>query len=106
MFIATINVPGYLPDGDQSPAVFDTAAEAWAYLAEERELALNLADMVLAEVDLAPAPGDAPDLALGELRRFANVDLPGTVYASNSLSGATHDLGMAYSVVIAEDGGL
>lgn len=37
-YLATINVPGYLPDNvdDDSAAVFDTAAEAWQYLADER----------------------------------------------------------------------
>jgi hypothetical protein len=34
-FVATVNVPGYLPQEDE-PAVFDTAREAWAYLRDER----------------------------------------------------------------------
>lgn len=36
MFVATINVPGYLPDTD--PVECDTAAEAWEHLASERTL--------------------------------------------------------------------
>jgi len=36
MFVATVHVPGYMPM-DDDPPVFDTASEAWAYLATERE---------------------------------------------------------------------
>lgn len=35
MFTATINTPGYLPDSAESSPVFDTAREAWEYLADE-----------------------------------------------------------------------
>jgi hypothetical protein len=34
-FLATINTPGYLPN-DVDPPVFETKADAWAYLAAER----------------------------------------------------------------------
>lgn len=36
MFVATINIPGYLPD-DTDPPTFETAREAWEYLTEERQ---------------------------------------------------------------------
>jgi hypothetical protein len=35
-YVATIHVPGYLPM-DDDPPTFDTPAEAWQYLADERE---------------------------------------------------------------------
>lgn len=36
VYLATINTPGYLPMADE-PAAFDTAREAWGWLAGERE---------------------------------------------------------------------
>ncbi len=39
-YVATMNVPGYLPE-DDDPAVFDDIPSAWAYLAGERERAEN-----------------------------------------------------------------
>lgn len=35
MYLATVNIPGYLPMSDD-PATFETAREAWDYLAHER----------------------------------------------------------------------
>lgn len=42
-FLATVNVPGYLPE-DNDPPVFDTPQEAWQYLADERERGEDSAD--------------------------------------------------------------
>lgn len=39
-YVATVNVPGYPPTDDKSPT-FDTAQEAWEYLADERRIAEN-----------------------------------------------------------------
>ena len=33
-YVATVNTPGYMPESE--PETFDSASEAWAYLAEER----------------------------------------------------------------------
>lgn len=35
MYVAVINVPGYLPESE--PVAFGTAQEAWAFLAEEAQ---------------------------------------------------------------------
>lgn len=42
-YVATINTPDYMP-WDDDPPVFDTANEAWEYLASERERAEDSAD--------------------------------------------------------------
>lgn len=51
-FMATVNVPGYLPE-DDDPPVFDTPQEAWGWLADERESAEDL------DYEYDPADPDA-----------------------------------------------
>ena len=103
-YIATINVPGYLPM-DDDPPVFDTPGEAWEYLADERRDG----------EEQAFEPGDDPgfsatvnileSLADGTLS-FAEV---GDGDGTGSVTGLTpgydgdHDLGLAYTVSIAEE---
>lgn len=109
-YVATINTPGYLPEGD--PAEFDTAREAWSYLAEERERAED------------DHPDWSPEDAVGEysetlqtLRYIAsgehehgsphedyptNADGTGTVYGGTPGYDGSHDLGVAYRVSLAE----
>lgn len=110
-FVAIINVPGYLPMDDEPP-VFDTAQEAWVYLADEREHS----------EDSAPFDADAIDagkysdtwtyllrLAAGEHRHNdpsevwpTNADGTGTVYGETpGREGNEHDLGLAYTVRVA-----
>ena len=113
-YVATINTPGYLPMDDEPP-VFDTAAEAWEYLAQEREHAEDSADYP----DSDPGQFEYSD-TLAALRRIAGgehvhgdprEDTPtesdgtGTVYGSTPGYDGDHDLGLAYSVGILEDDG-
>lgn len=101
-FVATINVPGYLPMDDE-PTTFDTAVEAWAWLADRRT----------DEEDELPGDCSQTHEILGVLATTQHWDHPevadwladngiapdgtGTVYGDTP-GGALHDLGMAYSV--------
>lgn len=108
-YVATINVPGYLPQ-DDDPPVFDTAHEAWEWLADQRGF------------DEEVNPEWESDNGLGEfsstvatLRYIASdehehgsphEDWPtaangtGTVYGSTPGYDGDHDLGLAYCVSI------
>lgn len=92
MYEAIINVPGYLPMADQ-PAIFDTAKEAWQYLADERERGLE---------DVEEISDD--DVWHYLVAQATDVDDPGvgTAYGSTPGIDSEHDLGLAYSVVVVE----
>jgi hypothetical protein len=96
MYVAIVNTPGYLPDDE--PVKFDTASEAWAYLADERMRDEHEHDgtlsSVYAELD-ARANRTAAD--------GTNVARSGTVYGDTPGYDGDHDLGIAYSVEPAED---
>lgn len=105
MYVATVNVPGYLPM-DDDPATFETPAEAWDYLADERERAEE--DMSCDETcDDGPAcqwgyTHDATDTVV-ELQAMPDRDIPsgdgtGTVYGETPGYHGDHDLGLAYTV--------
>jgi hypothetical protein len=104
-FVATINVPGYLPESD--PVEFDTAREAWQYLLDELERGeLRWQPDDLADPD---GPASATKTAL-ELERQVEAAhaRPGTVYGPSWLptepdEDTSTDLGLAYSVDVAED---
>lgn len=97
-FTAVINVPGYLSEQDE-PVTFDTAREAWEYLAGERERAEEGED---SEQD-----GEDSD-TLTRLRMAAGTgvaaaemtypDGTGVIYGDTP-GGRMHDLGVAYSVI-------
>lgn len=104
MYVATINVPGYLPM-DDDPPVFDTAAEAWQYLMDERERAINEAAHI---DDIGTSFGD--DQTWLVMRGHRDAGYTGSVYGFNpSLSASfdefeeNHDLGLAYSVTEVEE---
>jgi hypothetical protein len=107
-YTAIINVPGYLPTDDEPP-VFDTPAEAWQYLADERERG---------EGRWLPDDPDDPDGPASEdptyacLWHHANTEDPyvcgnrvthwphfeGTLYGTTPGYEGEHDLGVAYTV--------
>lgn len=100
-YMATTNTPGYLPEEDDPP-VFDTAAEAWAYLANAREGHEDdmsddseYSDTV---VYLRYAAGD--EVEYGN----PHEDWPLAADGTGTINGATpgydgdHDLGIAYCV--------
>lgn len=105
-YLATINTPGYSP-WDDEPPTFDTAQEAWLYLADERRRAED------------DCPIDADGIETGEYTQtiaelehlalhaeYGNVhedwpvnpDGTGVVYADTPGYDGNHDLGLAYSV--------
>jgi hypothetical protein len=84
-YVATINVPGYLPEGD--PVEFDTATDAWSYLADER----------MRHED--ETEGDSYSDTYRALTDHSNLTAePGTIYGPNPDADADHDLGLAYCV--------
>jgi hypothetical protein len=93
-YVATINTPGYLPM-DDDPPVFDTAAEAWAYLAEERERA--------EDEDESTDEYSGTLTALRELADPRRELVPFTVYGDTPGYDGDHDLGLAYTVSIVEE---
>jgi len=107
MFEAIINTPGYLPEADE-PAIFHTAREAWDYLADERRDAEDSA------IDIDDAePFEGYSATVNTLECFArgewdpalgasDDDGTGVVYGSTPGYDGDHDLGKAYSVVVAE----
>lgn len=93
-YVATINVPGYLPT-DDDPPVFDTPAEAWQYLADERRRG---------EDDSGDGVYSETVRELDTLASTAGVTCKcngcslGTVYGDTPGYEGDHDLGLAYSV--------
>ena len=96
VYVATINTPGYLPMDDEPPA-FDTAHEAWVYLAAEREREEDGAD----ENGLSPYSETADLLAQqAEVTKLITVSDygHGTIYGGTPGYDGDHDLGQAYTV--------
>jgi hypothetical protein len=87
-YVASINTPGYLPEGDTP--VFDTPGEAWAWLADERKRG---------EEDA----GDLGDTFSETVDRLSEQDSVGVVYAATPGYSGRHDLGLAYCVTTATD---
>lgn len=97
-YVATVNVPGYLPTNDDPP-VFDTCAEAWEYLHTERERDLD---------DPMNDEDDGPDACLEEIQGFIDEPITGVVYGATPgysldyADGCPWDLGLAYCVTEVE----
>lgn len=89
-YVATVNIPGYLPM-DEEPAVFDTAHEAWEYLALERAASTD-------------EDWDSDGDTVQALYDAARTNAEGTVYGPTPGYDGNHDLGLAYSVALVEDG--
>lgn len=111
-YLATINVPGYMPM-DDDPPVFDTAKQAWRYLFKERESAEDCFPLDSDGLE----SGEYSDtwtalryIAYGEHKhgnRFedwpTNPDGTGVVYGDTPGYIGDHDLGLAYHVSLMED---
>ena len=93
MFIATMNTPGYLPWDENSPS-FETSAEAWAYLADERREQEDSAEYA--------GPGSIGSWyseTVDELDAYASAGHgPDVVYGGTPGYEGSHDLGIAYCV--------
>lgn len=95
-YVATINVPGYLPMDDEPPT-FDTISEAWNYLADERK-----------DSELMSEYPDGTPLSdtYRNLLHMATIPDPqtGSIYGATPGYEGDHDLGLAYSVDTVDDG--
>lgn len=104
-YVATTNVPGYLPMSDDPP-VFETVREAWSFLAQERTEAEDSA--FESGHDFIPEGYSACKNVLDTLADsgaeadFANAGLDfdgtGSVHGPTPGYYGEHDLGLAYSV--------
>jgi hypothetical protein len=94
-YLATINTPGYLPQDDEPP-VFDTAEEAWGYLAEERE---ETGTEEQSEEDYL---ADVWHYLIAQSEN-ASGDGTGSVIGSTPGYDGDHDLGLAYSVTYLDE---
>jgi hypothetical protein len=103
-YVATINIPGYLPQDDEPP-LFETAREAWDYLYSEREEALQDGDEEIVDETSQEllAWVDCCDGQHGDDCPEGSPDGTGTVYGPTPGYDGSHDLGLAYSVTYVED---
>jgi len=106
-YLATVNVPGYLPMDDEPPT-FETAAEAWQYLADERR---REEDDAYTETESADTVGFSDTVEqLDRRARWAasglvcDFEAVGTVIGETP-GGRMYDLGLAYTVTELEDDG-
>jgi len=98
-YTATMNTPGYLPWSDDDPPVFDTASEAWRYLADQRR---NQEDDAWNAEDQAGGEPYSDIVTL--LENTASGDTTeGTVYGNTPGNDSPHDLGIAYCVTETEE---
>lgn len=100
MFVATINVPGYMPHND-GPPVFETAREAWDHLSDARREAEDDVEWPQSE-GYSETMNVLEALAGGDFENFGTDPLIGigTVYGETPGYGGDHDLGVAYSVSV------
>lgn len=110
-FTATMNTPGYSPWSDDTPPVFATACEAWAYLADERARAEDDAENANYSAtfrtlttlgDESHWQGDADKVARWVGIQGLAPDGTGVVYGHTPGYAGSHDLGVAYHVDVAE----
>jgi hypothetical protein len=106
-FVATINVPGYLPM-DDDPPVFESASEAWSYLRDERERGEDdddgSDDYSETYYILEACSGNRSGSARAMWAECGfTADGQGTVCGPTPGSDSSHDLGLAYSVSITEE---
>lgn len=101
-YLATTNVPGYLPV-DDDPPTFDTAEAAWEYLADRRRDGEDDAlEDGAQDGGYSSCKNVLDALARGEMWEDHGVDPitgEGTVYGPTP-GGAISDLGLAYSVTL------
>lgn len=95
-YVATVNVPGYLPM-DDDPPYFDKAHEAWQYLADERERGeQDTEGDTLSETwrELSDR-ARATEVLIGETGE-------GVIYGATPGYDGEHDLGLAYCVTLTD----
>ena len=92
-YVAYINTPGYLPDGDSYTA--DTAAACWGYLLGELEA--NGRGWVPADDSDPEGPQDRSPAALA-MEELSEADTVGSVHDATPHYAGDHDLGLVYTV--------
>lgn len=99
-YVAHINIPGYSPMADE-PAEFETAQEAWEWLADERRMSEDSAE----GVEDGDDDKDEESTTLQRLVANMRADKPicDVVYGPTPGYDGDHDLGLAYSVVPIEN---
>jgi hypothetical protein len=106
-YVAIINTPGYLPDADDTPPVFDTVGEAWEWLAQQRRDAEDEAETVAqgysATVNILQMVADSQDWSTCENAGVDPLSAEGTVYGPTPGYEGDHDLGLAYTVMSREE---
>lgn len=97
-YLATINTPGYLP-WDDDPPTFDTAREAWEYLAEARSRAED-DDLEKEGQGYSETLNALEMLSMGSLdpEFGVNDDGTGSVHGDTPGYDGDHDLGLSYNV--------
>lgn len=101
-YVAIINTPGYLPQDDEPPT-FDTAKEAWEYLAAERQREED--DFTEGDESYSETLGrldDTASVAAGAALGLAEWDGIGSVVGDTPGYEGSHDLGIVYSVQAVE----
>jgi hypothetical protein len=100
MYVATINVPGYMPM-DDDPPVFEDPREAWDYLAGERRRGEDdeeeIADGYSETVNVLEC------LAGGDWENWGTDHIGCGSVVGPTPGGRIYDLGLAYSVSIVEE---
>jgi len=105
-YVATVNTPGYLPQ-DDDPPIFDTAREAWDYLADERKRHEDDAteygeyDPYTGTVNVLERCAEGIEAAWQDAG--LDIDGTGTVYGDTPGYDGSHDLGLAYSVTYTDE---
>lgn len=94
-YIATINVPGYLPMSDDVD-VFEAAEDAWQFLLEEYDSAADYLELTYEQ--RVRWEQDRDSIKFSRDRGLVDV-----VYVGTPGSDSEHDLGLAYSVTYDED---
>lgn len=112
LYVATINVPGYLPM-DDDPPTFETPGEAWQYLRDEHAMGWNDVEVPGGLDDMLPEPylsqyRDTDDALRRHVRwasdgMVCDFEAVGTVYGPTPGHRGEHDLGLAYSVSAVEE---
>lgn len=113
-YVALVNIPGCLPM-DDDPPVFDTAKEAWEYLADERQRAEDAFDdwplsgghSGIPTYEYSDTYSDLMSIAAGDFECHAGINElqpggTGTIYGDTPGYVGEHDLGLAYSVEVVE----
>lgn len=97
VYVAYVNVPGYLPMADE-PMSAETPEECWSWLADERRRDLEGADSPFWAKRADQGEADMMDkMSEGEYPAEWGAERTGTIGAATP-RGSEHDLGLNYTV--------